>query len=85
MIINRWHLLEIRLIYLWHVGHVKSEHLPTYVLFNWENAFMYFNVNEKVNFFNNTLLNIFNNFCPHKTIVCNDNEPPWLTDEIKMK
>ena len=36
-----------------------------------------------MNTFNETLLNIFSNFCPHKIITCNDKDPPWLTDDIK--
>ena len=54
-------------------------------LFDWENAFMYLNINQIIKLFNDRLSNIFNNFCPHKTIVCNDNEPPWLTAKIKKR
>ena len=41
------------------------------------------NIEEQVNLFNETLLNIFSNFCPNKTISCDDKDPPWLTDDIK--
>ena len=44
--------------------------------FNWERTFSNTNVNEKVDIFNRTILNILNNFIPHETIVCNDKDPP---------
>ena len=51
--------------------------------FNWENSFMYLTLDEKIDLFNSTLLNIFSNYCPSKTIACDDSEPPWLSDDIK--
>ena len=30
-----------------------------------------------------TLLNIIQNFIPHKTIICDDRDPPWVNKEIK--
>ena len=39
---------------------------------------MSLDTNHKIKLFNDTLINIFSNFCPYKTIVCNDNEPPCL-------
>ena len=41
------------------------------------------NVNEKVDIFNRTILNILSNFIPHETIVCNDKDPPWFNSRIK--
>ena len=51
--------------------------------FNWERAFSNTNVNEKVDIFNRTILNILSNFIPHETIVCNDKDPPWFNNRIK--
>ena len=50
--------------------------------FNWERAFSNTNVNEKVDIFNRTILNILSNFIPHETIVCDDKDPPWLNNRI---
>ena len=41
------------------------------------------NVDEKVYFFTETLLNIILNFIPHETIICDDRDPPWINKEIK--
>ena len=43
--------------------------------FNWERAFLNTSVNEKVDIFNRTILNILSNFNPHEIIVCNDKDP----------
>ena len=48
--------------------------------FNWERAFSNTNVNEKVDIFNRTILNILSNFIPHEIIVCNDKDPPWFNN-----
>ena len=51
--------------------------------FNWQKAFSSKNVNEKVDTFNKTILNILSNFIPHETITCDDRDPPWLNKKIK--
>ena len=51
--------------------------------FNWQKAFSNKNVNEKVNTFNKTILNILSNFIPHETITCDDRDPPWFNKKIK--
>lgn len=51
--------------------------------FNWEGAFSSTDINQKVENFSKTILNILNNFIPHETIVCDDKDPPWMTNEIK--
>ena len=33
--------------------------------------------------FSNTVLNILNNYIPHKTKICDDRDPPWMTTKIK--
>ena len=44
--------------------------------FNWERAFSNTSVNEKVDIFNRTILNILSNLIPHEIIVSNDKDPP---------
>ena len=50
---------------------------------NWERAFSSKNVNEKVDIFNRTVLNILSNFIPHEAVVCNDKDPPLFNNRIK--
>ena len=51
--------------------------------FYWVRALSRVNVDEKVYFFTKMLLNIIQNFIPHKTILCDDRDPPWINKEIK--
>ena len=51
--------------------------------FNWERAFSNTSVNEKVDIFNRTILNILSNFIPHEIIVCDDKDPRWFNYRIK--
>ena len=47
------------------------------------NLFQRKNVHEPVEIFNQTILNIFHNFIPNKTILCDDRDPPWINEKIK--
>ena len=49
--------------------------------FNWERAFSNTSVNEKVDIFNRTVLDILSNFIPHEIIVCDDKDSPGSTIE----
>ena len=40
-------------------------------------------MHEQVELFSKTLINIFHNFIPNKTILCDDKDPAWMNDEIK--
>ena len=51
--------------------------------FNWQRAFLNTNVNEKVDIFNSTILNILSNFIPHEFVVCDDKDPPWFNKKIR--
>ena len=51
--------------------------------FKWEKAFSNANINEKVSLFNKTILNIFNNYVSHETIICDDKDPPRFNSRIK--
>ena len=41
------------------------------------------NLHEQVHFFNKTILKIFQNYVPNKTILCNDKDPSWFNTEIR--
>ena len=51
--------------------------------FNWQRVILSANVNEKVDIFNSTILNILSNFIPHEFVVCDDKDPPWFNKEIR--
>ena len=51
--------------------------------FDGNKAFENLSLDEKVDFLNKTLLNIFRNYIPIKKIKCGYRQPPWMTDNIK--
>ena len=53
-------------------------------MFDCENTFLNANVKEKVAIFNRIILNILSNYILHETIVCNDRDPPWFNDKIRL-
>ena len=52
-------------------------------IFDWGNLFKGKNIHEQVHFFNKTILNIFRNYVPNKTILCNAKDPSWFNTEIR--
>ena len=52
--------------------------------FNWERAFSNTTVNEKLDIFNRTVLNILRNKILHEIIVCDNKDPPWFNNRIKI-
>ena len=51
--------------------------------FNWQRAFNNLNINERVSFFNKSILNIVSNFIPHETVICDERDRPWINTRIK--
>ena len=69
---------------VWHYKQANSELIRRAISnFNWDRAFLNTNVNEKVSIFTSPVMNILSNFIPHKTIVCDDKDPPWFNKAIK--
>ena len=55
---------------IWHYKDANSELIRRAINeFNWQRSFLSTNVNEKVDTFNSTILNILSNFIPHKFVV----------------
>ena len=52
--------------------------------FDWDKAFEYLSVDEKVDFLNKISLNISRNYIPNKKIECDYQQPPWMTDIKKI-
>ena len=69
---------------VWHYKDGKLELIQRAINeFNWARAFSNTNVNEKVNIFNNTILNIWSNFFPCEILTSNGKDLPWFNKEIK--
>ena len=69
---------------VWHYNRARVHLIKRSIdSFDWGRAFADHSINDQVECFNNTLLNIFKNFIPHKTIKCNHRDPPWMNKEIK--
>ena len=39
--------------------------------------------NKMANIFNKTMSNVLNNYIPHQTLVCGDQDPPWINNKVK--
>ena len=48
-------------------------------------CFFYKNVNQQVNIFNKTIINIFSNFIFNKLATFDDKDPPLMAEKIKEK
>ena len=53
-------------------------------MFNWKKAFLNTSVNKKVAIFNRIVLNSFNNYILHETIVYNNRDPSWFNHKIRL-
>ena len=70
---------------IWHYREAKTGLIRQAIKeFNRERAFSNISINEKVDIFNRTILNILSNFIPHEIIVCDDKDPPWFDNRIKI-
>ena len=69
---------------VWHYKHANTDHIRKAMCgFNWERSFANKDVNEMVNIFNEIISNVLNNYIPHETIICNDQDPPWFNNKVK--
>ena len=75
------HMCEIM---VWDYEKTNTENIKKAISnFDLIKAFENPSVDEKVDFLNKTLLNIFINYIPNKKIKCDYRQPPWMTDIIK--
>ena len=51
--------------------------------FDWNKAFENLSVDEKIDFLNKTLLNVFRNYIPNKKVKCDYRQSPWMIGKIK--
>ena len=69
---------------VWSYDRAEEEFINRAIsLFDWESELSPLDTNEQVKLFNETLLNIFRNFIPHKLRKCSYKDPPWISREIK--
>ena len=63
---------------------MNSDHIKRAVnWFDWESTLTDFDVDEQVSVFNDTITNIRSNFVPNEIIICDNQDPPWMTRHIK--
>ena len=67
---------------VWHYQQTNTDLIKRAIeLFDWE-SLSNLDVNKQVSIFNETIMNIFKNFIPHKTITGNNKNPLW-TNKLK--
>ena len=49
----------------------------------WEELFANKPVESQMSELNNLLLNIYSKYIPSKTVLCDDKDPPWMTNRIR--
>ena len=50
--------------------------------FDWENKLSLTDMNDQVELFNETIVNIMSNFIPNETMTFDDRDPPWLNKNM---
>ena len=50
---------------------------------DWQERFANKTVESQVSEMNDLLLNIYSNYIPNKTVLCDDKDPPWMTNGIR--
>ena len=69
---------------IWHYEKTNADLICKSIdQFCWDIRFTHIDVNQKINLFNQTIKNILFNFISHKTVACDDRDPPWITSKIK--
>ena len=70
---------------IWDYGKAQFDLInKTIENFDWNKLFSGQDIHNQVNLFDTTILNIFRNFIPNKVILCDDKEPPWVNEEVRL-
>ena len=68
----------------WHYKYANTDLIQeTINYYPWERSPVKRDVNEKVYIFAEAIQDIFSNFIPHETILCNNRDPPCISNKIK--
>ena len=71
---------------VWNYKKADSKNIrKALALVNWERLFDQLDINEQVAAFNETTLNVFQNYVPNKYITIDDKDPVWMNENIKTK
>ena len=69
---------------IWHYQHENVGQIYRVTeQFSREKLFRNQSIDEMDSLFNRTIKNILSNYIPHKTIICDDKDPPWINNNIK--
>ena len=69
---------------VWHYQKANVDQIRQAInQFPWDNRFANINVNEQVQLFTQTIINIISNYIPHETIICDDSNPPWIDEKFE--
>ena len=69
---------------VWHYQKANVDQIRQAISrFPWDNRFANINVNEQVQLFTQTIINIISNYIPHETITCDDSNPPWIDEKFE--
>ena len=70
--------------HVWHYEHANVDMISKAIeRFDWDNAFLGKNVNEKASILTKTILNIMSNYIPNEIITIDNKGPPWVNNKIK--
>ena len=69
---------------VWHLKYPNTKLIRQAINeFNWQRVFLSTKVNEKVDIFNSTILNILRNVIPHEFRICDGKDPTWFNKKIR--
>ena len=69
---------------VWNFKKYKNEAIKRDIeLVDWNSLFSHKNVDEQAAIFKQTLMNIFSNYIPNKSITIDDKDPPWMNEYFK--
>ena len=69
---------------IWHYKYANTDLIQRAINYNpWKRSLAEKNINKKVYIFVKTIENIFSNFIPYETILCDDRDPLWISKKIK--
>ena len=70
--------------HVWHYEHANVDMISKAIeRFDWDNAFLGKNVNEKASILTKTILNIMSNYIPNEITTIDNRDPPLINNKIK--
>ena len=70
---------------MWHYQDANADLIKEAVnRVDWDTLLALNDVDSQVFKFRDVILNIMSNYIPHKKIVCDDKDPPWVNKRVKV-